>query len=128
MDNRYHNYKCPPLMNDGRFISNYVRSSTFDQYIRNQNKIQTSHDYRHYLQNNGSSFINNLKAYYHENNTCAVKGKCLPMSGVVMPTINDEEQNKWYENLLDDPTPQLDFMMTQTSTVKPSNTCFSCKK
>lgn len=117
-------------MNDARFISNYVRSSTFDQYIRNQNKIVTADEYRHYLQNNGATFINNLKAYYHENNTCAVKGKCLPMSGSVMPEIKEPVQPMWYENVLDDPTPQLDFMMSTSSSVVPANanSCNSCNK
>ena len=57
MDNRYYNYSCPPLMNDGRFISSYVRSSTFDQYVRNVNNIENGTSYRHYLQNNGDIYI-----------------------------------------------------------------------
>ena len=44
MDNRYFKYGCPPLMNDGRFISNYIRSSTFDQYVRNLNNIESVDD------------------------------------------------------------------------------------
>lgn len=112
MDNRYYNYNCPPLMNDGRFISNYVRSSTFDQYVKNVNNINTAHEYRHYLQNNGSEIMNNMKAYLRQTNTCSVEGKCLPMSGPTTPMdpkVNPV--NEWYKDLLDEETTELDFMM-----------------
>lgn len=112
MDNRYYNYNCPPLMNDGRFINSYVRSSTFDQYIRNVNNIENGTNYRHYLQNNGHEIINNIKAYLHQNNTCSVEGKCLPMSGPITPIIpNTKPKDQWYEEILDNDTYQLDFMM-----------------
>lgn len=112
MDNKYYNYNCPPLMNDGRFISSYVRSSTFDQYVRNVNNIETGTSYRHYLQNNGDTIINNIKGYLHQNNTCSVGGKCLPMSGPITPLVpKPVEKEQWYEEMLDDEPPQLDFMM-----------------
>ena len=118
MDNRYYNYSCPPLMNDGRFISSYVRSSTFDQYVRNVNNIENGTSYRHYLQNNGNTIINNIKGYLHQNNTCSVEGKCLPMSGPITPIVNkSDEKEQWYEEILDDDAPQLDFMMHRTELV-----------
>lgn len=116
MDNRYYKYGCPPLMNDGRFISNYVRSSTFDQYIKNLNNINSSHKFRHYIQNNGYEIINNIKGYYRENNTCSVEGKCLPLSGSEIIKIkNEDKKNIWYEELLDETPTQLDFMMTNNN-------------
>ena len=117
MDNRYYNYNCPPLMNDARFISSYVRSSTFDQYVRNVNNINNANEYRHYLQNNSNEIMNNIKAYLRQNNTCSVEGKCLPMSGPTTPIVpkpNPKEQ--WYEQMLDDESPQLDFMMHNNET------------
>lgn len=112
MDNRYYNYNCPALMNDGRFINNYVRSSTFDQYVRNVNNINSANEYRHYLQNNGHEIINNIKGYLHQNNTCSVQGKCLPMSGPTTPIVPaNEQKGQWYEQILDEETTQLDFMM-----------------
>jgi hypothetical protein len=142
MDNRYYKYGCPPLMNDGRFISNYIRSSTFDQYIRDINKIKSSHEFRNYIQKNGSTIMNNIKGYHRENNTCNVEGKCLPMSGSEVPKIDTEDTKKiWYEELLDETPSQLDFMMSNnnivTNTNKPSNLttrenqnneCTSCAK
>ncbi len=125
MDNRYYNYNCPPLMNDGRFISNYVRSSTFDQYIRNFSNISNATEYRHYLQNNGNTIMNNIKGYLHQNNTCSVEGKCLPMSGPTLPVIpNTEQKEKWYDEILDEEPVQLDFMMHNNEpndTLTPSN-------
>ena len=118
MDNRYYNYNCPPLMNDGRFISSYVRSSTFDQYVRNVNNINNATEYRHYLQNNGSEIMNNIKAYLRQNNTCSVEGKCLPMSGPTTPLpLQQTEKEAWYEDMLDEETPQLDFMMHNNNVV-----------
>ena len=80
MDNRYYSYNCPPLMSDGRFLTSYVRSKVFDQYIRNINNIDSSQDYKLFLQNNGDQILNNLKSYLRENNTCQIEGKCLPVS------------------------------------------------
>ena len=81
MDNRYYKYNCPPLMNDGRFLTSYVRSRVFDQYVRNINNVKSSQEYRHFLQNNGDQILNNLKGYLRETNICKIEGKCLPMSG-----------------------------------------------
>jgi len=126
MDNRYYKYGCPPLMNDGRFISNYIRSSTFDQYIKNLNKIESSHQFRHYIQNNGSEIMNNIKSYYRENNTCSVEGKCLPMSGSTVPKNDNKDLKKiWYEELLDETPSQLDFMMSNNNIVANTNTPFT---
>ncbi len=120
MDNRYFNYQCPPLMNDGRFLTNYVRSSTFDQYIRITNGIENATDFRHYLQNNGDKILNNLKAYHHKNNSCSVNGRCLPISDPVIPIVKDTNIPIWYEDMLDNPKPQLDFMMYQPPINEPS--------
>jgi hypothetical protein len=112
-------------MNDGRFISSYVRSSTFDQYIKNINNINNSIEYRHYLQNNGYEIINNIKGYLRQNNTCSVEGKCLPMSGPTTPIVpKNNPKEQWYQEMLDEETPQLDFMMHNNEvndTVTPSN-------
>ena len=53
MDNRYYNYKCPPLMQDARFITNYTRSRIFEQKIRGVNNIESAQDYKIFLQTNG---------------------------------------------------------------------------
>lgn len=80
MDNRYHNYKCPPLMQDGRFITSYLKNSTFEQFIRNVNQINSAQEYRQFLQQNGDTIINKERAYLESINTCPVYGKCVPLS------------------------------------------------
>jgi hypothetical protein len=83
MDNRYFNYKCPPLMQDARFITNYTKNSTFEQFIRNVNQIESAQDYKQFLQQNGDTIINRERAYLESINTCAVHGKCVPINGGV---------------------------------------------
>ena len=93
MDNRYYKYNCPPIMNDGRFISSYVRSRVFDQYIRSSNNVDSAQNYKHFLQDNADQIINNTKAYLRENNICKIEGKCLPMSGPTEITVNSIKSN-----------------------------------
>ena len=108
MDNRYYKYNCPPLMNDGRFLTSYVRSRVFDQYIRNINNVKTSQEYKHFLQNNGNQILNNLKGYLRETNICKIQGKCLPMSGPQSDDIikylksNDNVSSDFFNQLNDD--------------------------
>ena len=108
MDNRYYNYNCPPLMNDGRFISSYVRSRVFDQYVKNINNVHSAHEYKHFLQNNGHQLINNLKGYLRETNTCRIEGKCLPMSEstnddvINYLTNNNKVQNNCFNQIIND--------------------------
>jgi hypothetical protein len=83
-------------MNDGRFISSYVRSRVFDQYIRNINNINNAQNYKHFLQNNGDQIINNSKAYLRENNTCKIGGSCVPMSEPVSDIDFNEELNDYF--------------------------------
>ena len=44
MDNRYHTYGCPELMQDGRFLTNFTPKRTFEQMIRKVNDIESSAD------------------------------------------------------------------------------------
>jgi hypothetical protein len=81
MDNRYFANGCPPLMSDGRFITNHLRYNVFDQFIRNMNDIGSNHEYRHFLQNNANQILNKERKTLVENNTCNVNGKCVPVSG-----------------------------------------------
>jgi hypothetical protein len=111
MDNRYHNYNCPAIMNDGRFLTSHVRSSTMDQYIRSINGINTGHEFRHFLQENGSTLINNIKGYHRQNSTCNVNGQCLPMSGSVNTQSIVNDKSAWYEELLDNDPTQVDYML-----------------
>jgi len=79
-DNRYFSYECPAKMQDGRFITSYIRSRTFDQYVRGINDINSAQEYKDFLQNNGDNIINRERAYNNEKNVCKIEGKCAPVS------------------------------------------------
>jgi len=51
-----------------------------DQIIKNVNDINSSHDYRLFLQINGDSIINKEKEFFVTNNTCNINGKCVNLS------------------------------------------------
>ena len=116
MDNRYYSYSCPPLMNDGRFISNYVRSSLFDQYIKSSNNLDSSYDFKNFLQKNGSTILNNIKSYYRKENSCSIGGKCLPISHMEDNFAGFDDHNdvgKWFDALLDENhSDEMNFMMS----------------
>lgn len=80
MDNRYFKNGCPPLMSDGRFITNYTESRIFEQFIRNVNKIDSAQDYKKFLQENSETIINRERDYHQKNNACDVNGNCVPIS------------------------------------------------
>jgi hypothetical protein len=82
MDNRYFKYGCPPLMQDARFITNYMESRIFEQYIRNVNKIDSAQEFKRFLQVHGDTIINKERAYQQKMNTCEVHGTCAPLSGI----------------------------------------------
>jgi hypothetical protein len=82
MDNRYFKHGCPPLMQDGRFITSYTESRIVDQHIRNLNKLNSIQEYKHFLQTNGEAVINRERAYQQEMYTCGVQGKCVSLSGL----------------------------------------------
>jgi hypothetical protein len=88
MDNRYFKYNAPALMQDGRFITNYVESRIFEQLIRNVNNIDSAQEFKRFLQNNGDNILNKERAYHQQQNTSTVDGKCVPLSGVHTSCVN----------------------------------------
>ena len=82
MDNRYFKHNCPPLMSDGRFITNYMESRIFEQYIRNINKIDSAQDFKHFLQTNGDTIMNRERNYQQQEYSCGVNGNCVPLSSM----------------------------------------------
>jgi hypothetical protein len=77
MDNRYYNYGCPELMQDGRFLTNFTPKRTHEQMIRKLNNIDSSADYRMFLQKNGETIRQRETDYFIKTNTCAVNGQCV---------------------------------------------------
>jgi hypothetical protein len=80
MDNRYFTYGCPALMQDKRFITNYIRGRVYDQYIRKINNIDSSMDYKLFLQQNTETILNRERNILNDLHTCNTNKKCLPLS------------------------------------------------
>ena len=75
MDNRYFSYNCPPLMQDKRFLTNYIKNSTYEQNIRTINNIYSSWEYKKFLQNTALETINESHLTATKQNTCNIN--CL---------------------------------------------------
>jgi hypothetical protein len=70
MDNKHYSNNCPPLMQDGRFLTTYIRSRVIDQFLRNANNILTNDDYRMFLQKNGETLLSNEISKLSNENLC----------------------------------------------------------
>jgi len=80
MDNRYFNNKCPPLMNDGRFITNYMESRVVEQYVRKMNNLESAQDYKNFLQQNADAIMERERKFADNNNKCTHTDACPPLS------------------------------------------------
>jgi len=57
-------------MQDGRFLTTYIRSRVIDQFLRNANNILTNDDYRMFLQKNGETLLSNEISKLSNENLC----------------------------------------------------------
>jgi hypothetical protein len=70
LNNQFYPYVCPGLMEDGRFTRNFLNNTIFNQKIRHINGIENNHQYRYFLQKNGSKIIENERNFYLNNYIC----------------------------------------------------------
>lgn len=68
MDNFFK--KCPPKMEDGRFLQEFRSDTRVNEYIKYINKIYRDDDYRTFLQKNGDKILENEWKYLRNNNSC----------------------------------------------------------
>ncbi len=80
MDNRYYSYGCPALMQDARFITNYIDSRIFEQTIRGINKIKTAQEYRQFLQDKAETLMEKERKITETLNSCSLGNTCMPLS------------------------------------------------
>ena len=76
MDNRHWDKGCPPLMSDGRFVTNYVDSDVLVQFIRHVNKIESSQDFKNFMIKNAESIMEKERKFVTSKNMCEVHGEC----------------------------------------------------
>lgn len=67
-DNKY--FKCPPRMDDGRHFTDYRPSCDLDNYIRVNNGIMNSNDYRMFLTRNANKLMELNRKYACDKNCC----------------------------------------------------------
>lgn len=77
MDNRYFVHGCPELMSDGRLVTNYLDNDVFNHKIAKLNKLETSNQYRAFLQKNASQVMNKERVFFTQKNTCNIQDKKL---------------------------------------------------
>ena len=73
-DNRFGKCcKCPARMSDGRIFTNWTPRKRLNEFLRTQNKIESAHEYRKFLQDNANSIIKKDSAYLEQTNKCVFK-------------------------------------------------------
>jgi len=74
MDNFYN--KCPAMMDDGRFVSDYKSATRRNEYIKYINNIDRDDQFRSFLQNNANTIMDNVWNHHEQNDTCSVN-RCV---------------------------------------------------
>lgn len=64
MNNSYVNRDCPPLMSDGRFVTDYRPSCEVHSAIRYHNNLYDSNQFRQFLINNGDKLREMTAQHY----------------------------------------------------------------
>lgn len=70
MNNSLVNHDCPPLMSDGRHVTDYRPSCYVHDLIRRQNSITNSYDLKLLLTRNAVKFQEIDRQYYDTKNSC----------------------------------------------------------
>ena len=68
------NSQCPPLMSDGRHVTDYRPSCYVHDLIQKQNEIHTAYDLRLFMINNARRLMAINRQYYQDKNECV----CCP--------------------------------------------------
>lgn len=63
--------KCPARMEDGRIFTNYMSQRKFNNYLFVRNNFDSSHDFRHFLQNNASTIMKQEVANLENTKKCS---------------------------------------------------------
>jgi hypothetical protein len=73
-DNKY--YFCPPLMSDGRHITNYVQNTIMNEYMKHNYGILDNNQYRTFLQQNAETIMKQEDVFLNRNFNCTVPVHC----------------------------------------------------
>lgn len=70
MNNAPQNNNCPPLMADGRHVTDYRPSCELHYYLLVKNNLHTSYDLRLFMQRNAEALRANDRLYLDKRNSC----------------------------------------------------------
>lgn len=73
---QYPSSRCPGIINDSRFLSNYLPSAQLATKIADANGLQDSNEIRRFLQNNAVQLINQEHNAILKDNTCKNNTAC----------------------------------------------------
>lgn len=90
-------FNSPPLMSDGRHLTNWDPTCKGNEILQQQNNINTNYNYRHFLINNGLSIIarnnNKLLDEYDIHNM----NDAIQHNKYIVKSYNDNNVNFGYE-------------------------------
>ena len=86
MNNGLCDHLCPPLMDDGRFATDYRPSCYVHDLIMKQNNIDNSYDLKQFLQHNATRLQQLSRDFY------ICKNKCSNCGGYYLPDPNKQIQ------------------------------------
>lgn len=70
MNNSYVNKDCPPLMSDGRHVTDYRPSCEVHSSIRFHNNLADSNQYRQFMINNAEKMMNIERSHWAKVRSC----------------------------------------------------------
>ena len=73
MNNSYINRDCPPLMSDGRLVTDYRPSCELHSSIRYHNRLYDSNQYRQFMIHNAEKMMGMTRQFYTDLRGC---GSC----------------------------------------------------
>jgi len=68
--------ECPPIMSDGRFLTNYVSTRHMGFHARDLNNMQDDRQNRYYQQHNADQIFQKERIYLQNKYTCHPQKKC----------------------------------------------------
>jgi len=90
----------PIIMEDARFVSNYVPNAFFEKKLQQQNNISSNEEYRQFLVNNATSIMNSNKKIALQQNVDIEFNKVLNKNHgpFVFDTIHSNKIPQGYES------------------------------
>lgn len=70
MNNSYANRDCPPIMQDGRHVTDYRPSCEVHSSIRYHNNLTDSNQYRQFMMNNAEKIMDMERSHWSKVRSC----------------------------------------------------------